>query len=58
MNRKTIALSGGFDPVHVGHVKMIEDASRQGQVIKLGCVAASKKRLCFHDLERKSTYNG
>ena len=33
MNRKTIALSGGFDPVHVGHVKMIEDASRQGQVL-------------------------
>ena len=33
MNRKTIALSGGFDPVHVGHVKMIEDAAKQGQVL-------------------------
>ena len=33
MNKKTIALSGGFDPVHVGHVKMIESAARQGQVL-------------------------
>jgi len=33
MRKKTIALSGGFDPVHVGHVKMIEAAARQGQVL-------------------------
>ncbi len=33
MRKKTIALSGGFDPVHVGHIKMIESAARQGQVL-------------------------
>ena len=33
MRKKTIALSGGFDPVHVGHVKMIEAAACQGQVL-------------------------
>ena len=33
MKAKTIALSGGFDPVHVGHIKMIEAASRQGSVV-------------------------
>ena len=33
MNRKTIAISGGFDPVHIGHVKMIEEASRHGGVL-------------------------
>ena len=30
---KTIALSGGFDPVHIGHVQMIQDACRYGKVI-------------------------
>jgi len=33
MTRKTIALSGGFDPVHVGHIRMIREASEQGQVL-------------------------
>ena len=26
-------VSGGFDPVHIGHIKMIEEASRWGTVI-------------------------
>ncbi len=33
MSRKLIAVSGGFDPVHIGHVKMIQEASRHGDVI-------------------------
>ena len=33
MKRRTIAISGGFDPVHIGHVKMIEDAARQYNVL-------------------------
>ena len=28
-----IAVSGGFDPVHIGHVRMIRDASRYGDVM-------------------------
>lgn len=31
--RKTIAISGGFDPVHVGHVQMIEEAASMGDVM-------------------------
>ena len=31
--RKVVAVSGGFDPVHVGHVKMIQEAARLGDVI-------------------------
>jgi len=31
--RKIVAVSGGFDPVHVGHVRMIVDAARHGDVI-------------------------
>lgn len=33
MKRKTIAISGGFDPVHIGHVKMIEQAASMGGVL-------------------------
>ena len=32
MSRKTIMISGGFDPVHVGHVRMIREAAQWGQV--------------------------
>jgi cytidyltransferase-like protein len=30
---KTIMVSGGFDPVHIGHIKMIEEAAKWGSVI-------------------------
>ena len=30
---KKIMVSGGFDPVHIGHIKMIEEASKWGTVI-------------------------
>lgn len=33
MKRKTIAVSGGFDPIHKGHVRMILAAAQYGDVI-------------------------
>ena len=33
MNKNIIILSGGFDPVHKGHIRMFKDASRLGKVI-------------------------
>ena len=36
MNRTaydTVMVSGGFDPIHVGHVRMIRDAAQHGEVI-------------------------
>ena len=30
--RKIVALSGGFDPIHVGHVRMIQSAAEMGDV--------------------------
>ena len=33
MKKPVIAVSGGFDPVHIGHVRMIKDASRYGDVM-------------------------
>ena len=31
--RPTIMVSGGFDPVHVGHIRMIRAAAQHGDVI-------------------------
>ncbi len=30
--QKTIVISGGFDPIHPGHIAMIEDAAKYGEV--------------------------
>ncbi len=32
-DKKTIVISGGMDPVHVGHVRMIQAAAELGEVI-------------------------
>ena len=32
-NKKTIMVSGGFDPVHAGHIRMIREAAQFGDVI-------------------------
>ena len=31
--KKLVCVSGGFDPIHIGHVRMIQDAARFGKVI-------------------------
>ena len=33
MKRNMVAVSGGFDPVHIGHIRMIKDASSHGDVL-------------------------
>ena len=33
LDRPTVAVSGGFDPVHVGHVRMILEAAEVGDVL-------------------------
>lgn len=30
---KYVAVSGGFDPIHVGHIRMIQDAATLGKVV-------------------------
>lgn len=32
-HRKTVMVSGGFDPVHIGHIRMILEAAKYGDVI-------------------------
>ena len=31
--KKIVAVSGGFDPIHVGHIRMILDAATYGDVV-------------------------
>ena len=55
--RKTIMVSGGFDPFHIGHIRMILDAARHGDVI---VVANSddwlfrKKGFVFMEFEQRA----
>ena len=32
MAKKSIAVSGGFDPLHVGHLRMMQDAAQHGNL--------------------------
>ena len=48
MIRKTILVSGGFDPLHIGHVRMFKDAAEYGNVV----VAINSDKW----LERKKGY--
>ena len=47
-NNKTVMVSGGFDPIHVGHVRMIQEAAKHGD----GIVVANSDAW----LERKKGY--
>ena len=56
-SKPTIMVSGGFDPVHAGHIRMIRAAAKYGDVI---VVANSdkwlndKKGFVFMDFEQRS----
>lgn len=53
---KTVAISGGFDPLHGGHVDLIEEAAEYGQVVVIlnsDMWLAQKKGYCFMDWEHR-----
>jgi len=57
-NRKkpTVMVSGGFDPVHAGHIRMIREASRYGDVIVIANSDAwlyRKKGFVFMEFEKR-----
>ena len=55
--RPTVMVSGGFDPVHVGHIRMIREASEHGDVI---VIANSDnwlyKKKGFHFMDFQARY--
>jgi cytidyltransferase-like protein len=52
----TVMVSGGFDPVHAGHIRMIRDAARYGDVIIIANSDSwlwRKKGFVFMEYERR-----
>lgn len=35
MRDRIVCVSGGFDPIHIGHLRYIQDAARHGKVVVL-----------------------
>jgi len=33
MSKKTIVVSGGFDPIHIGHLRMMQEAAQHGNLV-------------------------
>lgn len=56
-NKPTVMVSGGFDPVHVGHIRMILDASQYGDVIVIANTdhwLHRKKGFVFMEWDRRA----
>ena len=54
--RPTVMVSGGFDPVHVGHIRMILEASQYGDVIVIANTDSwlhRKKGFVFMEWDRR-----
>ena len=57
IERKTVAVSGGMDPIHIGHVRMILDAAKDGDVIVIlnsDEWLREKKGYCFMTWEERA----
>ena len=51
-----VIISGGFDPIHIGHIELIEKASRYGKVIAIlnsDDFLMKKKGFIFMPLEER-----
>jgi len=56
-NKKTIMVSGGFDPVHAGHIRMIRAAAKYGDVIVIANSDAwlhEKKGFVFMSFDQRA----
>ena len=51
LTKQVVAVSGGFDPIHVGHVRMFQEAKNLAVscllflIMTTGC---ARKRICVH----------
>jgi len=59
-NKKiVVAVSGGFDPIHVGHVRLFEEAKKLGDELVVilnndNWLAKKKQHIFMHQAERKA----
>ena len=60
--KNIILISGGFDPIHSGHIKLIKDASKYGDVVVLLnsdqwlCEKKGKEFLSFYERQTIMAY--
>jgi cytidyltransferase-like protein len=55
--KKTVCVSGGFDPVHPGHIAMFEEAASHGRLVVIlnsDDWLMRKKGFCFFDWEQRA----
>ena len=62
-NPVIVAVSGGFDPVHVGHVRMFNDAKKLGDKLVVilnndNWLTLKKGKSFMHEQERKELIEG
>ena len=56
MKEKIVTVSGGFDPIHTGHIRMIHEASKLGKLIVIlnnDAFLIRKKGRAFMPLEER-----
>ena len=56
MKEKIVIVSGGFDPIHIGHIRMIHEASKLGKLIVIlnnDAFLIRKKGRAFMPLEER-----
>ncbi|MEK7187938.1 MAG: adenylyltransferase/cytidyltransferase family protein [Patescibacteria group bacterium] len=55
----TVAVSGGFDPIHIGHIELFEEAKKLGDTLVVilnndNWLRAKKHHIFMHQAERKA----
>ena len=57
MSKTTVAISGGFDPVHIGHLSYIKEAMKLGDnliiILSRDSQLTAKKGYCFMPFEER-----
>lgn len=58
ISKKVVAVSGGFDPIHIGHIRLIQDAKKLGDKLIVilnndNWLRKKKKHIFMHQKERK-----
>ena len=58
LNPLTVAISGGFDPIHIGHIRLIQEARKLGDKLVVilnndNWLRKKKKHIFMHQQERR-----
>lgn len=59
LEKKTVLVGGCFDILHIGHVRFLQEAKKQGDILIIALesdefIKNAKKRLPFHDIDERA----